>query len=609
MRFPVRTELIVGEGPLGFALRFAQANGHSRLTLNKLGFEFDHVVLLDWGCISPTGTDTRIDEQIARILELNCEHVLNTRNARYCPLCIAEQPYWKLAWELLFVDSCVTHGVWLVDTCNACGAQLTWNRARLLQCDCGAPLRAQPTKPSPFAVNMLSKLLEEKAAGNYAGDSSSVIGNMTVKQIQRLIRFLGAYTDPLAGPRPQKIVDVGALSTSWRLSSLAAEVLSNWPTNYLVVLKQLQQQGAPDAAGRLPGTFGYFYALLYRAFTEPEFESLRAVFEDFIAENWSGAFARRNRRLITSVLPRMAWVPASHACATLGVSRRRLIDLIKNGCIAGKERISLAGRRYLVVRRTDVDLVRPDVDNEIDLKAASHLLGLSKRRMQHVLTLLFPSARKTGEASCPWAISKAYVDEILSVGHALPQATQWSSSEVSMVHVLQFWAWTDDDVVTLLRSAINGAIRPSRVNVRGAGIGAWIFETSTLRNWYAQRPKPETSLMTIPEAAKCLGIKQEVAYFLVRNGFLNTVVSRSHGKSAANVGSEELDRFNSTYAFARSIAHALRTSSRSLIQTLSRNGIRPVSGPDIDGSRQVLYFKNDEFSAAVDAIGARAPQN
>lgn len=74
---------------------------------------------------------------------------------RVCPLCLQEQPYLRLQWRFLVLQTCPTHGVWLRDRCCRCGAPLAVVRARQrhLRCPgCGLELSSLPVVAAPDEI-------------------------------------------------------------------------------------------------------------------------------------------------------------------------------------------------------------------------------------------------------------------------------------------------------------------------------------------------------------------------------------------------------------------------------------------------------------------------
>jgi hypothetical protein len=56
-----------------------------------------------------------------------------------CPMCIEQDGTSRCVWELRAYDVCERHGLYLVDTCSACGCALSWKHASSEFCACGFP--------------------------------------------------------------------------------------------------------------------------------------------------------------------------------------------------------------------------------------------------------------------------------------------------------------------------------------------------------------------------------------------------------------------------------------------------------------------------------------
>lgn len=99
---------------------------------------------------------------------------------------------------------------------------------------------------------------------------------------------------------------------------------------------------------------------------------------------------------------------------------QHLSHLIREGVIEGEIHLSLAGRKFDMVRRDQLDLARAAIDGSIDMKTAGALLGLTKGRTRQILQLLFPDAKKLGvAASTPWSVPRAAVENLLEVQNGL----------------------------------------------------------------------------------------------------------------------------------------------------------------------------------------------
>jgi hypothetical protein len=164
---------------------------------------------------------------------------------------------------------------------------------------------------------------------------------------------------------------------------------------------------------------------------------------------------------------------------------------------------------------------------------------------------------------------------------------------VSLGHVLRYWTWSNEDIAGLILSVKTKEIIPTNLLDSVSGIAAWNFKESELKNWKLKNQNGMGTWLTITQAAKILGIKEQVAYELVSLGYLHTEVMPKQVKRGTRLRKQNLTEFEQGYIFATHIAEALGCSSRKVISHLASFDIEPVSGPMINGARQVLYKRED----------------
>ena len=594
MALLIRPNFKFGEGPKGYLLRLAEANGLGIEVISNLGITFDTAKLNSLGYF-PADFENNSLEKYAKSLEKSLivhGKSWNHKVPRFCPQCLQCDPYWRYEWELLFYDACHEHQVWLIDRCSECYQLLSWKRSSLMRCTCGTNLSVQQAVPCPKAVVRLSRALSHQVFVFNDEHLSYMIAPINLAQLQHFVRMLGTYGDSAVGLMPKRQKANEELANSWQLTSLAAEILDQWPKSFHMMLDSMQNRQESISSGKFPGRFGNFYSLLYRTFKGPEFNFLHNEFESYVAENWRGSFGRRNRRIFEKVHQRMAWIPANVARKILGISNLRLNDMIKDRLIRSEERLGKSGRKFTAVSRLDVDATVTNLESELDLTAAANLLGLKKMRFASLLPMLIPEARKTGVAGCPWAIPRKIINYLLQVTQQVPEKEMILDGQVSFSHILRYWPWVDAVIAKLLLDVLVGTLAPvARIKYQ-TGITGLVFSKLDLNHWY-QVIRPERArYLSVPDVAIRLSIKQEVAYFLVRKGLINSVVIRTGRFDESRVKLQELEAFTTKYQFGRDLATNIGTSSRALATQLSRLGITPICGPDIDGCRQLL-FKND----------------
>jgi len=589
-------QLIEGEGVQGFRLRLANANGLDASTLKAIGVYFSVPMLKAYRCLPDESSSHSLVAYATYITQQwdTRQPIWNLGNCRCCPICLREGGYWRVEWELLFFDVCATHGCWLIDHCDRCGSAITWRRQSLMQCDCGHLYANSNACEAPASSLSLACDLQRKFIDQNVSSALLPLKGLNFEQTTRLIRFLGTYSQSQVGRLPQKVQNLGAMDVSWQVTSIAAEIFNQWPTNFERVLHAMLVQTSGAVGQRFSARFGFFYVLLYRRFNDPEFASLRTAFEDFIAEHWQGPIAKRHKRLHEAMLERATWLPASHARRQLQVSLSRLTELVRTGAVIGEERLTAKGRRFLVVHRDSLLSMRPALNDELDLSTCSGMLGLTRARLRSALTLLFPNARKVEGDANRWAISRADVEAFILTCN-VPAISKVADGQVSMDHILRFWCCSEEEIASLLVNLRNGVLQPiGRLSLDGS-VSRLVLNEAHARQLVDRGRSKHQNKWTIPQVAEVLDVKQEVAYFLVRQGLLATKTEVIGRREAAMVTREDLDAFRARYVFARDLARIYRTSSRSLQSRLAEINIHPVVSPLLGVCRQVIYQRTSSL--------------
>lgn len=593
---PLKLEPYRDEGPQGYLLRLAENNLLTTQELTAIGISFDYDFMLNQGILVSDGIDPYLHRQMAFISMLwqSETRVWNTQYARFCPQCLAESGYWKTEWELNFYDVCHHHQVWLVDQCSSCGNKLKWNRTQLSRCSCGSILNAEHSTACPANMADIANVMSAKILQQDNSTLPLVLQKTDVEQTQRLIRYLGNYMSLAAGKNPLKMRQAGDLNHSWPVTSLAAEVIADWPNAFHNALTQLEKQNRVDGRPSLNEVFGQAYHYVFKALKEKPFEELRHQFELWINAAWKGGIAKRNKRLTSTLMKQASWVPAPVACDFLGISHQRLDLLIREGTIEGETHISEKGRKFVMVRRDNLQQVKDHLFGLIDMTTVGKLLGLQKRRMRQLLTLVFTDAKKLGTTtSSPWAVSRLEVNRLLELSINVGYVSIPDEGCVSLRHVLRYWTWSNEDIAGLITSVKSKEIIPVNLLDTVTGIAAWNFKESELKNWKLKNQNGMGTWLTITQAAKILGIKEQVAYELVNLGYLQSEVMPKQVKRGTRIRKSIIDAFNQNYIFATKIAEAMSCSSRKVINHFANFGKQPLSGPMIDGARQVLYKRED----------------
>lgn len=512
----------------------------------------------------------------------------SSRVSRCCPRCLVESPHWRQEWEVPFADACVRHGCWLIDTCGDCSAALCWSRPSMLSCRCGKYLGSQPTHAAPVEVVRLSSDLQALAAGIRPACLAPLQG-LSLDQAARLVRMIGAYGTGL-GRMPQKVARIERMAVSWSMSSYAAAVLAAWPRGFHLMLDGIAKGAPSHSQGSLPRVFRGMYAAVYRGLKEPEFAFVRYAFAGYVFEHWTPSVSRRNRRLPPGLEGTPAWVPIRQAAAGRGLADSKLRNLVDDGLVAAAVRTTVTGRHVCTVRADSLpqDLLRSDA---YTLKEAAERLSLSEARLRRLFGPM-GQLQQNLTAARTWRVDAGLVDALCRVVAVTAPIDAGRHDMISIDHVLRHWALQDSATAELLLRLADGRIVPAGRVVHLSGVPSLLLSGQALQGCLRKRDRAMRTGLSVPEAASALRIKQEVAYFLIRAGLLTASLVRGPLRKEWNLRADDLERFQKRFVFARDLARFHRTSARAFAARLSKEGISPVSGPRIDGGRQLLYCRS-----------------
>lgn len=396
-RLLVRPVPMPGESMTGYLLRLAEGNGFCSL------LDLDLLVSKTGGSDARTKLTSLLIEQRLHALRGPVTHFRNLRIAdsggvdakywngrrpRYCPVCLAQMPYWRAEWDLTLMVACPTHRVLLCDACPGCHRVLSWKRRRMVECDCAQSLaEAQPESAGDALVAVGAYLSAAMNPENAATSAylQSDIRALSLIDLLALCAQFGAYFSP-QGPKPTKMARLDDISVATCVANGAGQVLVDWPRGFHRLLRDIGHRGAPaDAFSRMSARFGYFYTALYRRFGAHPFDFLRSEFEAFVGREWMGQLTERNSRMSLATRREHAWVPLTAAARLLRIRRESIRALIEDGSLEGQMRVSTAGRTWGTVSKRSVDALRESMGQWMTLTQARQVLRISRKRAYALL--------------------------------------------------------------------------------------------------------------------------------------------------------------------------------------------------------------------------------
>ncbi|PTU03584.1 hypothetical protein DBR45_06320 [Pseudomonas sp. HMWF031] len=587
------------ESLLGYLQRLAGANGLSGNELIKAFQEASDEDVTDWFCtmtlpVSWSPVSSELRQPKTKALKL-----WSLQSKRFCSCCLSDHAYWKESWDLTLVTSCSIHGVPLQDRCPGCSAKMNYDAMLANSCkSCGYFLtsRSAPATAAEDACIWMTAAMETRLRQKHISASSD-LDALTYEQLHALSMRLAVRIVRSENSKPLKLANSGSLEVSRELAQAAGEVLMSWPRAFRDLLSDLRLTRPSGMGWKLASAFGPIYRDIHHDLQAPCFAFVRAEFESFIQQAWEAPLAKRNRYLSENTITDHRWVSIDEAARLTGLLKSCVQRLHDHGEVASREIVHSSGRKSKVV---DVGQVREFallMQKAVNLRQAAKLLHINLERVRQLITggiLKFYGGKpKAGEK---WLIDIESLSGLrLERMHASPGNTFVSVNYLAKHHLP-----TGGGLVEMIEAIQSGELKAFMdCDQSKATVGHWLLRPQDLTGWmqHALQKSSEFPGVTVAKAAVLLGVKEEVAYAMVRLGILwSTSVSR--GRSTLQmIKPAAIERFRRKYILGPELAVFLGMSPKHITHHLWTNGFRPVAGPSIMKSpcRQYVWPRSKKL--------------
>lgn len=537
--------------------------------------------------------------------EISADFVMTGRR-RVCPRCLEEAPYHRAVWDIAPMTACAIHGVMLLDRCPGCSKRLHWTYGSAVHCGnrrCVDGDLSTHDAPSVPASEMAGIVAVDSLFHHGIPFQDGPLAGLAVGQLLRLVFDLGCIatrTRLLVRPREAAERDPA------RMPQLLVEgwaACQSWPSGLHRILKRLQL----DAKKR-PGRYGirkHFGGLpgwAWRVQDEPYGALLTETLVDFAAA--VPGFASRMRAVRRRQEAKDVDRPLSIAesAKRLGVASTRLRNVAQEGGLfilepSGKGAPALLSEQ--VVQSLETDLAGHLIKAE-----AKRMLGVGRHAMDDLIQ---------GELLCPVEgpelrenarFLRADVEGLIQsvAAHVSQLRARRPKGAITLMSGVQRLGAVGVRLDELVAAAMQGQLVPAFVEPRRLGLARYLYAFADIRALVDGMPRPPKATMSIDEAAKRLGVKQEVAYHWARRGILATVRASATREAGARVTEEALQAFRAEYVAGTEVAKQAGLRARWVVVHLEKRGVRPVSGPSVDDGRQALFKRSDVADVRVGSL-------
>ncbi len=500
---------------------------------------------------------------------------------RWCSRCLEEDDVLQGSWTIKLACTCAKHAVWLEDLCPRCQSPQTWADVHLKVCECGAVLAEAPVTPADAHCVALGQALCGEVGRGQA--LSILLADIPVPLIHRAVRYLALFSEQARPEHPGQVRGTHEQAIAKRFVCGATTFLTTWPSGLHSLMSALQAT-APDTLS-VRRTFSPLYRVLYKELAHPSLQFLRDAFEAYLRENWWGLVCQRNKLMRREAIALHPRLTIKAAARSLDVSPSVVRHLVQADLLEAATAQQPSGRLTCTVGAEEVKAIRSVTQGAYSLEAAARELALPERRLRDLIgkgVVKAAVSRIANQRASAWLISQAEVNRMHVVAVACDVGRYRSIRDT-----LKYARLSEAEATWLVESTLGGELRAYGAVATVLPIGLACLDPDALLAWRVAKRRASDLGMSVDDAARVLGLKQQVAYELVRKGLLIAVQIDGHGH---RVFDDAVNSFRATYVSLADIASALGRSSRHVLGVIDA---LPVTGPTVDGARQYFYRRSD----------------
>lgn len=338
---------------------------------NRSAYDLDHI-----GFTTPT--NRRLNALLGhRLTPID----LNIGRPKLCPQCVVGKGFVEAHWHLELMVACPIHRCLATSCCPKCRKSLRWFRPGLLECDCGANLMGSEVGPVSVIEAGLLDLLRRKVLRETATqeNSSSLpqddLMAMSLRSMLTTIRVLAKY-QLIAAKRT-------APTSGKQIVGAACNVLIDWPTNFIGLLKDMGELLPADVGGGVGRQFGGIYRALFRnaAIESGSTEFMKVAFLDFAINHWGRGFVDHK---IIQHMGRTApkrFVTQSQFAAQIGIRQVTAARFLRSSTLSSR-RVRCGRAERILVDTTQSTMPRISPGKIYRKREAAKRLGISVSALQ-----------------------------------------------------------------------------------------------------------------------------------------------------------------------------------------------------------------------------------
>lgn len=501
---------------------------------------------------------------------------LNLTYPRICPQCVREKGIIEAHWDLALMVACPIHTCLALSTCPKCGDALKRFRPGLLECKCGGNLlEGEPHSITDAEASLLDVIRRKVLAlpageENPAGLPQDQLMAMNLRSLLAVVRTLGKHR-LIADGNPGD-------SSEKRVVSAAAQVLMDWPRNFIALFTDLGRSLPATPASGVGRQFAGIYTSLFKSEAikpREQTDFLKVAFLDFAMNHWGRGIVDHKlmKQLGASVSKR--YLTQTEFAAQIGVEQSTAARLLKGRAVAsirvqsGKSERILVDTSLSTIPRTWPGKIFRNRDAARHLGLPVSVLQAVKRDRLYEVNHLLPTRAGFHELDL-----EAFRQKLVALAPYQFPSPGSGQEGFTLRGIMRGQHDPLATKVSVLRAVLSGEI-PVVANVDGTPGGLELDGPVYQQFIQAARIRAAGNTVTLANVARALGCDSRTVPGLVRLALLQGTAT----PGGLRVTAESVHAFMERYVSLASIAKEDGTSSRALMQRCRDKDIRLLFVP------------------------------
>ncbi|KVO85084.1 hypothetical protein WJ80_13460 [Burkholderia ubonensis] len=394
---------------------------------------------------------------------------------------------------------------------------------------------------------------------------------LSVSDRWNLARFLGALSTFGLHGKPLKKASRQSENVEQIVVTTGASLVGNQSACFELLNRLRAPQTSAQNVPLLSEAFPQLLVMLRKQLNDAQRHWMLNLLDRYVASTF------KNRSAVVWERKEATRLEDSDQHGRQAMRSRSIAKMLAQTGEAVPVRQTRTGRKKFMVSDADVQRLANIRRSLLAPTTAARYLGMSVKRIEALAKAGLIASNET-------RIDTRSLDRLLeNIVSACVRDTTLEDP-ISLAEALRLYVPIEESASFFSRLAdgdVRLAIAPDRI--------------PTFRTMYAARGDvisaspmrtESNSLVSVVEAARRLGIKQEVMYHLVNIGLVRTRMGRLQYRAARVIDVDDLQNFTQQFLPLFTLAKTMGISAREAPSWARRHGIEIVTGPSVDGGRQ-----------------------